>query len=48
MNLCIDTCSTIPLLPKPLSIFGDCTVKFVLDLIGNPEDRFFRNTAHFL
>ena len=43
------TDSTIPLLPKseifkPLAI--SCTVWFVSDLVGNPEDRFSQNVAH--
>ena len=42
--------STIPLLPKsknskPLAIFCGCTARFVLDLVGNPEDRFSHNEA---
>ena len=42
--------STIPLLPKseilkPLGIFCGCTAPFVLDLVGNPEDSFFRDKA---
>ena len=42
--------STIPLLPKseifmPLAIFFDCSAWFVLDLVGNPEDRFPHNEA---
>ena len=46
------TNSTIPLLPncenfKPLAIFCDCTARFVSDLVGNPEDRFSQNEAHF-
>ena len=45
------TDSTIPLLPKsenfkPLTIFCDCTARFVLDQVGNPEDRFSHNEAH--
>ena len=42
--------STIPLLPKykisSLYIFCGCTVRFVWDLVGNPEDRFSQNEAH--
>ena len=42
---CID--STITLLSKsnfkPLAIFCECTVWFVSDFVGNPEDRFFDN-----
>ena len=30
----------------PRVIFRDCTVRFVSDLIGNPEDRFSRIEAH--
>ena len=39
--------STIPLLPnyKPLTIFCDCTDRFVSDLVRNPEDRFSHNEA---
>ena len=42
--------STIPLLSKfrnfkPLAIFCGCTVRFVSDLVGNPEDRFSQNEA---
>ena len=44
--------STIPLLPilnfKPLAIFCGCTVRFVSDLVGNPEDRFSHNDAHMV
>ena len=32
--------STIPLLPK------SCTVRFMSDLVGNPEDRFSHNEAN--
>ena len=44
------TDSTIPFLSKseiykPLAIFCDCPVRFVSDLIGNPEDRFSHNEA---
>ena len=30
----------------PLAIFYDCTAQFVLDLVGNPEETFFHDTAH--
>ena len=30
---------------KPLAIFCGCTAWFVLDLVGNTEDRFFHVTA---
>ena len=30
----------------PLDIFCNCTVQFVSDLIGNPEDRFSYDEAH--
>ena len=30
---------------KPLAIFCSCTARFVLDLVGNPEGRFSRDTA---
>ena len=45
------TDSTIPLLfkseiLKPLAIFCDCLVRFVSDLVGNPEDRFSHVAAH--
>ena len=48
------TDSTIPLLPikirkfKPLTIFCDCTARFVSDLVGNPEDRFSHNEADIM
>ena len=29
---------------KPLAIFCECTAEFVSDLVGNPEDRFSRDT----
>ena len=32
---------------KPLAIFSDCVARFVSDLVGNPEDRFPHNEAHF-
>ena len=46
------TDSTIPQLPKseifkPLAIFYGCAARFVSDLVGNPEDRFSHNEAHF-
>ena len=31
---------------KPLAIFCDCTVWFVSDLVGNPEDRFSHDVDH--
>ena len=31
---------------KPLPIFCGCTVRFVSDLVGNPEDRFYHIAAH--
>ena len=36
--------STIPLLPKPLSISSDCTAYFV----GHLEDRFSHDAAHIM
>ena len=30
----------------PLDIFCGCTARFVLELVGNPEDRFSHNEAH--
>ena len=30
---------------KPLAIFYGCTARFVLDLVGNPEDRFSHDAA---
>ena len=40
--------STIPLLPKSeiSSILCSCTARFVLALVGNPEDRFSHIKAH--
>ena len=32
---------------KPLAIFCGCKARFVWDLVGNPEDRFSHNEAHF-
>ena len=32
---------------KHLAIFFDCTARFVLDLVGNPEDRFFTTKLIF-
>ena len=40
--------STIPLLPKPITIFSDCAARFVSDQVGNPEDRFSHNEAQLL
>ena len=39
---------TILLLPKSeiLTIICDCTVRFVSDLVGKPEDMFSRDEAH--
>ena len=31
---------------KPVATFYGCTVRFVSDLVGNPEDRFYHNEAH--
>ena len=48
------TDSTIPLLAKfiqnfmPLDIFYRYTAWFVLDLVGNPEDRFSHNEAQIV
>ena len=44
------TDSTTPLLSeseifKSVAIFCDCPVRFVSDLVGNPEDRFSHNEA---
>ena len=46
------TDSTIPLLPKyeisePQAILCGCTARFVWDLVGNPEDRFFSQRGSF-
>ena len=30
---------------KFLAIFSDCAVRFLSDLVGNPEDRFSHNEA---
>ena len=38
--------STIPLLPKSSSHLCDCTARFLLDLVGNPEDRFSHKEVH--
>ena len=45
------TDSAIPLLTKSeisslYMHFCDCKARFVLDLVGNPEDRFSHNEAH--
>ena len=44
------TDSTIPLLSKSeiSSHLGDCAARFMSDLVGNPEDRFSHNEAHFI
>ena len=52
-HLCFHyTDSIIPLLPKSkissLAIFCACTARFVLDLVGNPKDRFSHNEAQFM
>ena len=39
------TDSTIPF--KPLAIFYGWTARFVLDLVRNPEDRFFSERGSF-
>ena len=50
----IDTCSSIPLLPKPeiesstctcITICCGCKARFVFDLVGGPKDRFSHDTA---
>ena len=33
---------------KPLTSFCGCTARFVLDLVGNPEDRFSYKKAHMI
>ena len=33
---------------KSLAIFCNCTARFVLDLVGNPEDWFSHNEAHII
>ena len=33
---------------KALTIFCDCTARFVSDQVGNPEDRFSQNEAHMV
>ena len=40
--------STIPLLLTTEISMCNCTGRFVSDLVGNPEDRFSRVTAHFV
>ena len=53
-HLCFrHTDSAIPLLPKskvfkPLAVFSDCAVRFVSDLVGNPEDQFSHNKAYLI
>ena len=47
------TDSTIPLLPKskifkPVATFCGFTARFVLDLVGNPEDGFSHDEAHLV
>ena len=39
---------TIPRNFEPLAIFCGCTARFVLNLIGNPEDRFSCATASMM
>ena len=47
-RLCFrNTESTIPLLPKSKISCCACTARFMSDLVGNPEDRFSQNEAHF-
>ena len=43
-QLCDSTIQNI----KHLSIFCGCTARFVSDLVGNPEDRFSRDTAQIM
>ena len=38
--------SKVPRHFKPLTIFCDCTARFVSDLVGNPDDTFSRDVAH--
>ena len=38
---------TIPLFLKPLTIFYGCTVRFVKNLVGYPENRFSCDAVHF-
>ena len=33
---------------NPTTIFCGCTVRFVSDLAGNPEDKFCRGAAHMV
>ena len=40
------TDSTISLVSNLLAILRGCTVRFVSDLVGNPEERFSHNEAH--
>ena len=47
------TDTTIPLLSKSenfklLAILCGCTAWFVLDLVGNPQDRFSHDEAHMI
>ena len=47
-RLCFQfTDSTVSLHSKPLAILCGHAVRFVLDLVGNPEDRLSHNEAHF-
>ena len=33
---------------KPPAIFRGCTVRFMLDVVGNPEDRFSHDATQFI
>ena len=33
---------------KPLALLNDCLDRFLLSLVGNPEDPFSHVTAHFV
>ena len=43
-GFCIDKISVSVM---PLAILCGCTARFMMDLVGNPKDRFSHNEAHF-
>ena len=44
----IDSTNPLPSKSKPLAIFHGCTARFLLELFGNPEDRFYHNATQFI